>query len=131
MTRSKFIIIKHQAKKAGLHTDVRFRIPNSKLWASFACRKEVPLKKGVKILAIRTQDHSEKEALFTGEIKSGYGAGTLAEYDSGDCDIEKYSNVHIVVNFRGSKIKGSYHFVNTGVIDKDFKGQKYLLFKSK
>ena len=131
MSTSKFIITEHSAKKAGKHYDLRFKIPTSKNWASFACRKNIPTKPKVKILAVRTHDHSQKEALFTGKIESGYGSGTLKRWDGGSCNVIKYSTSHISINFKGSKIKGIYHFINTGVIDKDYKGRKYMLFKGK
>ena len=127
---SRFIVIEHTAKKAGKHYDVRFQIPSSNMWASFACRKEIPVEVAKKILAIRTNDHTQKEALFTGKIESGYGAGTLKKWDSGNCDIEKYSKNHISINFKGSKVKGRYHFINTKVMDKKDKAS-YLFFKGK
>lgn len=132
MTRSKFIIVEHDAKKARLHWDVRFRMPKSRNWASFAVRKGVPLKPGQKVLAARTHDHSEKEALFIGTIKSGYGAGTLKKWDDGPCIIKKFGPGHIAVEFKGRKVKGLYHFVNTGVMDKtQYKRKQYMLFKGK
>jgi len=130
-SKSEFVVVKHQAKRAGLHYDIRFKMPNSNMWASFAVRKGVPTKPGIKVLAVRTHDHSRKEALFFGKIDSGYGAGTLTKWDGGPCDILKFKKAHIVVRFRGSKVKGIYHFISTGVIDKNFKGDSYLLFKSK
>jgi DNA ligase D-like protein (predicted 3'-phosphoesterase) len=130
-SKSEFVIMEHEAKRAGKHYDLRFKMPNSNNWASFAVRKGVPTKTGTKVLAVRTHDHSRKEALFTGEIKSGYGAGKLKRWDGGSCIIKKYSNAHMAVEFKGSKVKGLYHLVNTGVMDKDFKGQKYMLFKGK
>ena len=39
-TNSYFVVMKHQAKRAGLHYDLRFKIPNSNLWASFAVKRE-------------------------------------------------------------------------------------------
>jgi len=134
MTTSKFIVIDHDAKKAKKHQDLRFRIPNSNNWASFAIRKGVPLKSGERVLAIRTHDHSEKEALFVGKIESGYGAGTLKKFDIGSCEIEQYTNAHIVIDFFGKKIKGRYHFINVAVTRRktaDYKEQHYMLFKSK
>jgi hypothetical protein len=130
-TQSKFVIMKHEAKKAGLHYDLRFQMPRSKDWASFAVRKGVPTKLGVKVLAIRTTIHSEKEALFTGNIKDGYGAGKLTKWDSGFCIILKYSDKHTVIEFKGLKIKGIYHLLSTGVADKDFNKPTYFLFKGK
>ena len=127
---SRFIVVKHDAKKARLHYDLRFVMPNSKIWASFAVRKGVPEKPGVKVLAVRTHDHDEKEALFLGTIKDGYGAGKLAKYDDGKCIIHKYKSSHIIVEFKGRKIKGIYHLINTGVFNKkDYKKQQYMLFK--
>ena len=127
---SRFIVVKHDAKKARLHYDLRFVMPNSKIWASFAVRKGVPEKPGVKVLAVRTHDHDEKEALFLGTIKDGYGAGKLAKFDDGKCIIHKYKSSHMIVEFKGRKIKGIYHLINTGVFNKkDYKKQQYMLFK--
>lgn len=131
MTRSRFVIVKHDALRARLHYDLRFVMPKSKIWASFAVRKGVPEKPGVKVLAVRTHDHSEKEALMFGTIKQGYGAGRLTKWDDGQCIIHKYTPGHIAIEFKGRKIKGLYHMVSTGVINKkDFKKQSYMLFKS-
>jgi len=131
-TKSKFILVQHDADKARLHYDLRFRMLNSKIWASFACRKKVPITPGQKILAVRTHDHSEKEALFVGEIKEGYGKGKLKKLDGDDCIIEKYSPAHIIVNFKGKKLKGIYHFINTGVTDRSkYKKGDFMLFKGK
>jgi len=130
--KSKFIVVDHDAKKAGKHQDIRFRKPSGKLWDSFAVRKGVPLKDGPKVLAIKTHDHSEKEALFVGKIEEGYGAGKLVKFDGGTCTIEKYSTAHMAVRFEGSRIKGLYHFVSTKVMKK--KGtniREYFLFKGK
>jgi hypothetical protein len=101
------------------------------MWASFAVRKGVPTDTGVKRLAIRTHDHSRKEALMTGRIESGYGAGDLKKWDSGSCEIIKYSISHIAIDFKGRKIKGIYHLVNTGLKDKKYEGKQYWLFKGK
>ena len=131
MTTSEFVVTEHHAKKAGLHWDMRFQIPKSKMWASFAVRKGVPLKPGTKVLAVRTRDHKKDEALLTGELKSGYGAGKFIEWDRGKCIIHKYSNRHISIEFKGRKVKGLYHFVDIGVADKNFKGEQYFLFKGK
>lgn len=132
MTRSKFIVVEHDAKKARLHWDLRFKMPNSKIWASFAVRKGVPLKPGLKVLAVRTHDHTEKEALFLGVIDDGYGAGKLKKWDDGQCVIHKYSPSHIAIEFKGRKVKGLYHLINTGVMNKkEYKKQQYILFKGK
>lgn len=132
MIKSRFIIVRHDAEKARLHFDLRFVIPNSKNWMSFAVRKGVPTEPGQKVLAVRTHDHSEEEALFLGRIEDGYGKGTLEKWDDGPCTIEKYSPAHIAIRFEGKKIKGLYHLINTGVRDKkQYKYQQYMLFKGK
>lgn len=130
--KSKFVITEHSAKKSRLHWDLRFKKPNSETWSSFACRKEIPLEPGVRILAVRTHDHSEKQALMTGTIKTGYGAGTLKDWDKGDCILEKYSSAHIAINFKGKKLKGIYHLINVALSGgKKYKAQNYMLFKGK
>lgn len=132
MTQSKFVIVKHDAKRAKLHYDLRFVMPKSKIWASFAVRKGVPTQPGTKVLAVRTHDHTEKEALFFGTIKQGYGAGRLTKWDDGRCVIHKYTPGHIAIEFKGRKVKGLYHMVSTGVINKkEFKKKSYMLFKGK
>ena len=131
MTRGKFIVVEHDAKKARLHFDLRFQMPKSKNWASFAVRKGIPLNPGQKVLAVRTHDHTESEALFIGTIKTGYGAGRLKKWDDGRCIIHKYSPSHIAIEFKGRKVKGMYHLVSTGVIDRNYKKQTYMLFKGK
>jgi hypothetical protein len=107
-------------------------MPKSNNWMSFAVRKGIPTEPGKKVLAVRTHDHTEKEALFLGTIKSGYGAGTLKKWDSGSCIIHKFSPGHILIEFKGSKVKGFYHLISTGVMNKkDYKSQQYMLFKGK
>lgn len=131
MTKSRFIVVEHHAIRARLHYDLRFRIPDSNNWASFAIRKGVPLKPGVKVLANKTHDHSEKEALFLGKIPEGeYGAGVLKKWDGGTCDIHKYTPSHIVIEFDGKKVKGLYHLVSLSVMRKPKQsGKQYFLFK--
>lgn len=131
----KFVVMEHHAKKAGLHYDLRFQKPDDpKNWLSFAIRKGVPLQMGTKVLAIRTNIHSEEEAMFLGTIDDGYGAGVLKLWDKGECDIIKYSEYHMVINFKGRKVKGIYHFVTITKINKmRNKGHRrsYLFFKGK
>lgn len=130
-----FIMVKHDAKDRGLHYDIRFEIPKGKKWASFATTKdskEVPPPEGNnRMTLIRTGDHSEKDAKFTGTVKSGYGAGKITKVESGKCDVIKYSNEHIVVDFKGKELKGKYHFVNTKTFSNGKDKNIYQFFKSK
>lgn len=135
-TQSKFILVKHEATKRGLHFDLRFKNPTSKNWISFAFNEIPIIDQGKRIYGVRTNDHSEKEALFIGTIPEGeYGAGKLSKVDGGDCVVEKFSNAHMVVIFKGSKLKGLFHFVNTGVFSKgkkgNYKSKVYVFFKGK
>jgi DNA ligase D-like protein (predicted 3'-phosphoesterase) len=130
--KRKFAVMKHEAKRAGLHYDLRFEKPDSNIWKSFACRKEIPLNPGKKILAVMTHDHTEKEAMMLGTIEDGYGAGILSLWDSGTCEILKFHNAHFTLKFNGKKLNGIYHLVSVGNFRRRYyKKQQYLLFKSK
>ena len=135
MNDSKFVLDQHDAIKRGKHWDLRFRLPDSKNWASFSMNKFPPLEPGERIYIVRTNDHSESEALFIGEIPKGeYGAGKITRVDSGKCIIHKYSNAHIVIDFKGKKLKGIYHLVNTAVFSRNKRGyarKVYAFFKGK
>lgn len=130
MTPSVFVIMRHDAKRAGLHFDLRFRMPDSIMWASFAVPKGVPTKPGNKVSAFRTKDHTRRDALLTGRIKDGYGTGELKAWDMGKCNILKYTDDRIALEFFGSKVKGIYHLISIakpGVTE----NRTHLLFKSK
>lgn len=130
MTPSVFVIMEHDAKRAGLHFDLRFRMPDSVMWASFAVPKGVPTKPGKKVSAFRTKDHTRRDAMLTGIIKDGYGSGRLTIWDLGKCNILKYTNDRIALELFGRKIKGIYHLISIakpGVTQ----NRTHLLFKSK
>lgn len=132
MAGSKFIIVQHEAKRAGKHWDLRFQIPGDRNWDSFALRKEPDsIKPGQKIGAVKTHLHSEKEALFLGTIESGYGAGVLKEYDGGSCDVIKYTSKSIVINFHGRKLKGVYNLLQVKNFDKSADPKMFIFFKGK
>jgi bifunctional non-homologous end joining protein LigD len=133
MTSSKFILVKHEATKRGLHYDLRFKMPNSQNWASFAMNSEPPKEVGERKYITRTTDHSRENALFTGRIPEGeYGAGKLTKIDSGNCDVEKFTSSHMIVVFHGKKLQGKYNFINVGVFNRrDYKKRVFAFFKSK
>ncbi len=129
---SQFIVLQHNAERAGIHQDLRFKKPSGELWDSFAVKKGVPLKYGERVLAVKTHDHNIKDALTTEPITSGYGKGTYKKIDFGKCIIEKYHPSHIVVVFYGKHINGRYHFVSLRTIrGKSGALRQYLLFKGK
>lgn len=130
--KSKFILVEHDAIRRKKHFDLRFKMPNSKNWASFAMNQLPPEEPGKRVYITRTNDHSENEALFIGKIPEGqYGAGILKKIDDGKCEVIKYTNAHIVVDFKGKKLEGIYHFINMGVIKRDYKSKVYAFFKAK
>lgn len=124
---AQFIVVEHHAKRAGLHYDLRFEKPNSNMWLSFASRHELTEAEKTKILLNQTEDHTKEDALFIGEIKSGYGAGILKEWDKGTCDILKYrEGKYIQLKFKGRKLKGIYHLIKVA-----YKENSWLFFKAK
>lgn len=114
---------------------MRFKLPNSENWASFACTKNLLDNLEQRVYIVRTNDHSKKEALFTGTIPTGsYGAGKLIKVDGGHCEIIRYSNTNIIINFKGSKFKGMYHLINTAAWGRgrgDYSRKIYAFFKAK
>ena len=116
---SEFVVMEHDAKKAGHHFDLRFKLPNSNMWASFAIPKGFPKECSKKYLIIKTKDHTKKEAFLTGKIEEGYGAGTLKIFDKGKCTILKWhESTHIILDFEGIKIKGVYHILKPDTLKK-------------
>lgn len=76
-----WIVQRHQARRAGLHQDIRFGTPETGLY-SWAARKELP-QPGKKILAVQQPLHDFGYKDFEGEIPEGYGAGTVRKHDEG------------------------------------------------
>ncbi|MBU0959637.1 MAG: 3'-phosphoesterase, partial [Nanoarchaeota archaeon] len=68
-----FVIQSHKARTD--HYD--FRLEMEGVLKSWALPKRPPRAKGTKRLAIRVEDHLKSYASFEGEIKEGYGKGTV------------------------------------------------------
>ena len=103
---TKFVVMDHKALRAGSHQDLRIQKPNSNMWLSFAIRKGIPLKEGLKHLAVQTEDHTQKGALFTGLIEKGkYGGGSIEKFDSGTCTILKLKPRHISIILKVVKLR--------------------------
>jgi len=88
----------------------------------------VPEKVGEKVLAIKTPDHNRKDALLTGVLASGYGAGKFTMYDRGSCEILKFSDRSISIKLEGKIFKGTYHLFQ---IAGPSKQKQYYLFKGR
>lgn len=100
-----YVIQKHDATT--LHYDLR--LESRGVLKSWAVPKTPPQEKGVKRLAIETEDHPIEYARFEGTIAEGeYGAGTVEIWDRGTYEAEKWESAEIIVNLSGKKLKGRY-----------------------
>ena len=114
-----FVVQEHHARK--LHYDIRFEM-NKKL-KSWAVPKKPPLRKGLKRLAIKVQDHALSYATFRGEIKEGYGKGTVKIWDKGTYAMKEKGSGKLVFKLRGKKLKGVYCLIKFGE-------KNWLLFRT-
>lgn len=109
MEKKIYVIQKHDASH--LHYDLRLEFDG--VLKSWAIPKEPPLKKGVKRLAVEVPDHEKNYANFEGEIKEGYGKGTVEIWDEGTYELIEKDDKKIVVNIFGKKLSGEYVLLNT------------------
>jgi ribonucleoside-diphosphate reductase alpha chain len=128
---SKFVLMEHLARRSGRHYDLRFKRPFGKLWDSFATKKELPPEPGKRIIMWKTTLHSEEDALLTGRIESGYGAGILKKVDDGEAIIKKYKDYHMIIDFKGKKLSGIYHFFHPQALDKKYSDNAFMFFRGR
>lgn len=117
-----YVVQKHAASH--LHYDLR--LERDGVLKSWAIPKEPPKTKGVKRLAIQTEDHPIEYASFEGVIPEGeYGAGKVEIWDRGTFDVEEWSDEKIIVHIYGEKLRGRYCIIR-------FKKQEnsWLFFKT-
>lgn len=131
-SHQRFVVQKHMA--TGLHYDFRmeFAEEGSKkaVLKSWAVPKNIPLEKGVKHLAIQTEDHPVGYLDFEGNIPEGnYGAGDVKIWDKGRWGlmIGSHEEGRLKFNLFGDKIKGRYIMVKTKGYNKEKKDEKYWL----
>lgn len=102
----RFILHEHNAKTAGLHYDLRIKIPNRELLASFALPKaKIPQNPGEKVLAVRTNDHGLYFLNVDHMIipPGDYGEGEIKSVQKGICEIEGWGKEHITFIIKGEK----------------------------
>ena len=104
-----FVIQEHNA--TNLHWD--FRLEEKGVLKSWAIPKQPPKRKNLKRLAIQVPDHELSYAKFQGEIKSGYGKGTVKTWDKGTYKLIKKDKDKIEFKLNGKKLNGTYVLVNT------------------
>jgi DNA ligase D-like protein (predicted 3'-phosphoesterase) len=105
-----FVIQEHHATT--LHWDFRLEIEG--VLKSWAITKIPPENTGVKRLAIEVPDHSINYASFEGEIKEGYGKGTVKIWDKGKYKLTERTKNKIEFELYGGKLKGKYVLIYTG-----------------
>ena len=131
---TRFVLMEHLARRSGKHYDLRFKRPFGLMWDSFATKKDVPPEPGKRIILWKTTLHSREDALLTGTIKTGYGAGILKKVDHGECVIKKYTDHHMIIEFKGNKLKGTYHLFHpqmTGPTGKKYADKAFMFFKGR
>lgn len=100
-----FVIQEHHASH--LHWD--FRLAMDGVLKSWAIPKEPPTEKGIKRLAVQTEDHPLAYADFEGEIPPGhYGAGKVIIWDKGTYELLKRESEKLVFKLEGHRLKGTY-----------------------
>src|ERR1700681_2809479 len=106
-----FVVQEHHAR--ALHWD--FRLERDGVLVSWAVPKGLPLDRGVRRLAVQTEDHPLEYATFEGEIPSAeYGGGAVTVWDHGRYETEKWSDREVMVVLSGERIKGRYVLIHTG-----------------
>ena len=118
----RFVIQLHKADKAGEHFDLRLENDNGSMSSWVIPKHHLPKDKE-KLLAIKVEDHPVSYMKFEGEIKSGYGKGTVKIYDSGTYEEIDGGNSK-VFKLNGKKEKGYYNLIHT-------KGDHWLITKHK
>ena len=82
--------------------------------ASWALPRGVPEHPDENRLAVRTEDHPLEYLDFHGEIPKGeYGAGTMAIWDSGTYEAEKFRDDEVIATFHGERLHGRYALFRT------------------
>lgn len=103
---------RHSAR--ALHYDLR--IEEAGVLRSWAVPKGLPLREGVKRLAVQTEDHPLEYLTFAGEIPEGeYGAGHMSVWDEGEYERQPAGEGELKLVLQGRILVGHYHLVRTGV----------------
>lgn len=106
----RFVIQRHDAR--ALHFDLRLEFDGA--LASWAVPKGLPLRTGVKRLAVRTEDHPMEYLDFAAVIPAGqYGAGRMTIWDRGTFRLIERKETEIKVVLHGGVVQGEYHLVRT------------------
>jgi bifunctional non-homologous end joining protein LigD len=114
---STFVIQRHDATR--LHYDLR--LERDGVLVSWAVPKGLPFEKGVKHLAVHTEDHPFEYGSFEGTIPKGhYGAGEVRIWDQGTYDLLEWTDKKVSFRLHGHRHQGEYHLVKTSRGEKDW-----------
>jgi bifunctional non-homologous end joining protein LigD len=113
----RFVIQEHSARR--LHWDLR--LEHDGALASWALPKGLPTDPRRNHKAIRTEDHPLDYLEFEGEIPAGsYGAGTMAIWDSGAYECEKFEPREVIVTLHGERARGRFALFQAGENERDW-----------
>jgi bifunctional non-homologous end joining protein LigD len=114
---NRFVIQEHHAR--ALHWD--FRLERDGVLVSWAVPKNLPVDPKTNHLAVHTEDHPLEYLEFAGDIPAGeYGGGSVAIWDHGTYECEKWSDREVMVVLSGSRVSGRYVLFRTGSRDRDW-----------
>ena len=106
----RFVVQEHRARR--LHWDLR--LEHDGVAASWALPKGIPQHPKENRLAVHTEDHPLEYIEFEGEIPKGeYGAGSMAVWDRGTYEAEKYRDDEVILTFAGERVAGRYALFQT------------------
>ncbi|MGH3666446.1 MAG: non-homologous end-joining DNA ligase [Egibacteraceae bacterium] len=107
----RFVIQHHLARR--LHHDLRLQRHGTA--PSWAVPKGLPDVKGLRHLAVQTEDHPLEYLTFSGEIPAGeYGGGQVRIWDSGTYDLLEWTDDKVTFRLHGRRHHGEYHLFRTG-----------------
>jgi bifunctional non-homologous end joining protein LigD len=107
----RFVVQQHDATR--LHWDLR--LEHDGVAASWAVPNGIPKDPSENRKAVRTEDHPLEYMSFEGEIPKGeYGAGTVAIWDRGSYELEKWRDDEIIFCFDGQRLHGRYVLFRAG-----------------
>jgi bifunctional non-homologous end joining protein LigD len=106
----RFVVQEHHARR--LHWDLR--LERDGVAVSWALPKGVPQHPKENRLAVHTEDHPLEYLEWEGEIPKGeYGAGTMAIWDHGTYEAEKFRDDEVILTFAGERVEGRYALFQT------------------
>jgi|TARA_R100000501_G_C2600144_1_gene97453 hypothetical protein len=96
-----FVIQEHNADKAGLHWDIRFEDYDKHNLRSFVIPKHRLPNNKERLLVVPVSDHKWEYKDFEGEIKEGYGKGTVKLVHNDYVKVPSYTDKEIIFEFEG------------------------------